>query len=145
MPTAARLRHLLPRTCVLLRTFCPYGVTNRLLFTLSVPSTTLFNRPNATWSPGGASGGGDPQTLALKRAQNWLGSVAVPVGVLGQKSPTAMLYATQVGGQLELVALQAGKRREGLGPRCTTCRPPATVTLAPLGSSFLSSARSWPS
>lgn len=56
----------------------------------------LLLRPNATWSPGGAPNGGDPQTLALKRAQNWLGSVAVPVGVLGQKSPTAMLYATQL-------------------------------------------------
>lgn len=120
-------------------------MTEHLIVTQAVPSTTLLNRPNATWSPGGASGGGDPQTLALKRAQNWLGSVAVPVGVLGQKSPTAMLYATQVGGQLKLVALQAGKRREGLGPRCTTCRPPATVAPAPPGIFSLFSARSWPS
>ena len=53
-------------------------------------------RPNATWSPGGAPGGGTPQDLALKRALNWLGSVAVPVGVLAVKSPTSSLYATQL-------------------------------------------------
>lgn len=34
--------------------------------------------------------------LALKRATNWLGSVAVPVGVLGQRKPGAALYATQL-------------------------------------------------
>lgn len=35
--------------------------------------------------------------LALKRAQNWLGSVLVPLSNLGQKSPTAdPLYATQI-------------------------------------------------
>lgn len=56
----------------------------------------LLRRPNATWSPGGAPGGGAPQNLALKRAENWLGSVAVPVGVLAVKSPTASLYATQL-------------------------------------------------
>ncbi|KAI7845267.1 hypothetical protein COHA_001309 [Chlorella ohadii] len=74
-----------------------FGSQSRFLrLSMQSENCSSWAWPNATWSPNGASGGGDPQDLALKRAQNWLGSVAVPVGVLGQKSPTAILYATQL-------------------------------------------------
>lgn len=51
-------------------------------------------RTNATWSPASTDDG--TSTLALKRAINWWGSIAVPVGVLGQRTPGAALYATQL-------------------------------------------------
>ena len=63
----------------------------------SAARTPAACRPNATWSPGSLEEGGGPQMLALKRAQNWLSSVLVPLSNLGQKSPTAdPLYATQI-------------------------------------------------
>lgn len=51
-------------------------------------------RPDGTWSPGSVDDG--TSALALKRGQNWLGSVLVPAGVLGQSEPGASMYATQL-------------------------------------------------
>lgn len=38
-----------------------------------------------------------PSTMALKRAENWLGSVVVPMSQLGEDAPDVeLLYATQM-------------------------------------------------
>ncbi|KAL4428430.1 hypothetical protein ABPG75_002519 [Micractinium tetrahymenae] len=75
------------------------GSQSRFLrLTLQQTNCSTWQWANASWSPAGA--GADPQTLALKRAENWLGSVMVPVSVLGQSGPELEagydLYATQI-------------------------------------------------
>ena len=61
------------------------------------PGASPIRRPNATWSPGQGGAGEAPSARALKRAENWLGSIVVPLSQLGEGVPDeAPLYATQM-------------------------------------------------
>eukprot|EP00887_Chlorella_sp_A99_P001646 scaffold8.g1646.t1 len=72
-----------------------FGSQSRFLrLSLQLQDCSDWAWPNATWSPAGATD--DPQTLALKRGENWLASILVPMSQLGQGEPDGTVYATQI-------------------------------------------------
>lgn len=72
---------------------CPLAAAPLALLPLSPPR----RRPNATWSPGGAETPADnPSYLSLKRTENYLASILVPLSVLQAQTEDASLYATQM-------------------------------------------------